>query len=202
MRVPLISGVASILLLTMSGTAAAQFGIGGRIAFIRTDVEVVDEESQRFFGGQIRARMTPRTAFELSLDRRTETNEAETLRIKSTPIQASLLLYPARGSFSPYILGGAGWYAQKFETLAGDETLLSETIREFGWHAGFGAELRMGSHVGLHGDYRYTFLDFGGDDDDDDDDDDGGGIIGGGLVGRLLPGYRGSMWTAGLTFYF
>ena len=158
---------------------------------------MVDEDSERFWGGQIRARMSPRTGFELSLDVRTETNEAETLRIRSTPIQASLLLFPARGGFSPFVLGGGGWYSQQFETLAGDETLLSETVREFGWHAGFGAELRMGKHAGLHGDYRYTFLDFGGDDDDDDDDDDGPPI-----VGRFLPGYRGSMWTAGLTFYF
>jgi Outer membrane protein beta-barrel domain len=162
-------------------------------------VELVDEESRRFWGGQIRARMSPRTGVELSLDIRTETNEAETLRVRSMPIQASLLLFPARGAFSPFILGGAGWYAQRFETLVGDETVLSETVRDFGWHAGFGAELRMGKHAGLHGDYRYTFLDFGG---DDDDDDGGGGVIGGGLVGRLLPGYRGSMWTAGLTVYF
>ena len=54
----------------------------------------------------------------------------------------------------------------------------------------------MGPHAGLHGDYRYTFLDFGGDDDDDDDDDDGG------LLTRFLPANRGSMWTVGLTLYF
>ena len=199
MRVPLVCAAASVLLLTMAGSAAAQgaFGIGGRIAFVRTDVNLVDEESRRFWGGQIRGRMSPRTGFELSLDIRTETNEAETLRVRSTPIQASLLLFPARGAFSPFVLGGAGWYAQRFETLDGDVTVLSETVRDFGWHAGFGAELRMGKHAGLHGDYRYTFLDFGG-----DDDGDGGGVIGGGLVGRLLPGYRGSMWTAGLTLYF
>ena len=82
---------------------------------------------------------------------------------------------------------------RRFETLAGDETLASETIRDFGWHAGFGAELRMGNHAGLHGDYRYTFLDFGGNADDDD---------GKGLIGRLLPAYKGSMWTAGFTVYF
>ena len=201
MRAPLVCAVASILLLATSGKAAAQgaFGIGGRISFVRTDVELVDEESRRFWGGQIRARMSPRTGFELSLDIRTETNEAETLRVRSMPIQASLLLFPARGAFSPFVLGGAGWYAQRFETLVGDETVLSETVRDFGWHAGFGAELRMGKHAGLHGDYRYTFLDFGGDDDDDDDDGDDRRP---GLVGRFLPAYRGSMWTAGLTLYF
>ena len=197
MRVPLVCAAASVLLLTMAGSAAAQgaFGIGGRISFVRTDVDLVDEESRRFWGGQIRARISPRTAFELSLDVRTETNETETVRVRSMPIQASLLLFPAKGAFSPFVLGGGGWYATRLETLLGDETLTSETTREFGWHAGFGAELRMGSHAGLHGDYRYTFLDFGG---NDDDDDDGGPPI----IGRFLPAYRGSMWTAGLTFYF
>ena len=196
MRALFVCAVASVLLLAVSGKAAAQgqsFGIGGRIAWVRTDVEVGDEESRRFFGGQIRARMSPRTAVELSLDVRTETNESETFRVRSMPIQASLLIFPVRSVFSPFLLGGGGWYAQRYETLLGDETIYSETVRDFGWHAGFGAEIRLGNHAGLHGDYRYTFLDFG----DVDDDDDGPPII-----GRFLPGYRGSMWTAGLTFYF
>ena len=200
MRAPFVCAVASLLLLATSGNAAAQgqsFGIGGRIAWVRTDVDLEDEESRRFYGGQIRARMSPRTAFELSLDIRTETNESETVRVRSTPIQASLLVFPVRSVFSPFLLGGGGWYAQRYETLLGEETIFSETVRDFGWHAGFGAEIKLGNHAGLHGDYRYTFLDFGDDDDDDDDDDDGPPII-----GRFLPGYRGSMWTAGLTFYF
>ena len=199
MRAPFVCAIASTtLLLAMSGKAAAQgqsFGIGGRIAWVRTDVELADEESRRFFGGQIRARMSPRTAFELSLDVRTETNESETLRVRSMPIQASLLVFPVRSVFSPFFLGGGGWYSQRFETLLGDETIFSETVRDFGWHAGFGAEIKLGNHAGLHGDYRYTFLDFN---DDDDDEDNGGPPI----IGRFLPGYRGSMWTAGLTFYF
>jgi hypothetical protein len=162
------------------------------MAFVRTDVDIADQESVRYFGGQIRVRTSPRVGFELSLDRRTETNDAETARVVSTPIQASLLMFLARGAFAPFVLGGGGWYSQKFETLAGDETLDSETVRDFGWHAGFGAEIRMGKHAGLHGDYRYTFLDFNGDDEEKD----------GGLIGRFLPAYKGSMWTAGFTVYF
>ena len=57
---------------------------------------------------------------------------------------------------------------QKFEVLAGDETVSSETVRDFGWHAGLGAELKLGRHAGLHADYRYTFLNFGDDDDEDE----------------------------------
>ena len=146
MRAPLICAVASILLLATSGTAAAQgaFGIGGRISFVRADVDTVDEDPSASWAARSAPGCRRGPAFELSLDMRTETNEAETLRVRRLPIQASLLLFPARGAFSPYFLGGAGWYAQRFELLAGDETVLSETMRDFGWHAGFGAELRIG----------------------------------------------------------
>jgi opacity protein-like surface antigen len=196
MRGRLICGIVCVAALAVSAPAAAQgqsFGIGGRFSFVRADVDA-DEESTRFTGGQIRARMSPRTALELSLDVHTETDAAETLRVRQMPIQASLLLYPVRSVFSPYVLGGGGWYATRVELLAGDETISSETTREFGWHAGIGAELRMGSHAGLHGDYRYTFLDFGGDDDEEDEDS--------GIISRFLPSHQGSMWTVGLTLYF
>ena len=192
MRVPLLGGVVLVALLAMPAAAAAQgaFGIGGRLTWVRRDVNV-EEDSTRFTGGHIRARVSPKTAFELSLDVHTETNALETARVREYPVQASLLLFLTKSKFAPYVLGGAGWYSQKLETLAGDETIASETVRDFGWHAGFGAELGLGKHAGIHADYRYTFLDFGDDDDEDE-----------GLVGRFLPGYKGSMWTTGLTIYF
>ena len=194
MRVPLIGGVLLVAVLALPEAAAAQgaFGIGGRLTWVHRDVKV-DEDSTRFMGGHIRARLSPKTAFELSLDVHTETNALETARVREYPIQASLLLFLTKSKFAPYVLGGAGWYSQKLETLAGDETIASETVRDFGWHAGFGAELGLGKHAGIHADYRYTFLDFGNDDDD------------GGLIGNLvpgLPGHRGSMWTLGATVYF
>jgi len=67
--------------------------------------------------------------------------------------------------------------------------LLSDSTREFGWHAGFGAELRAGRHLGVHGDYRYTFLDWKSEEEDPEGN-------------RFLPNYRGSMLTVGLTLYF
>jgi len=192
MRVPVIGGIVLVAVLAMPEAAAAQgaFGLGGRLTWVRRDVNV-EEDSTRFAGGHIRARLSPKTAFELSLDVHTETNALETARVREYPIQASLLLFLVPSKFAPYVLGGAGWYSQKLETLAGDETIASETVRDFGWHGGFGAELRLGKHAGIHADYRYTFLDFGNDDDEDE-----------GLVGRFLPGYKGSMWTTGLTIYF
>ena len=186
---------AAAILLTLFGStpASAQdsaFGIGGRISMVRDDVDA-ETDRERFLGGHVRFRLSPRTALEIALDRRTETNEAETIRVRDYPLQASFLLFPVRSVLSPYVLGGGGWYWHRQELLDGDEVTESESTRDFGWHAGIGAELRLGAHAGLHGDYRYTFLDFGSDDDEDES-----------FISGLLPSYKGSMWTAGLTFYF
>ena len=70
-----------------------------------------------------------------------------------------------------------------------------------GYHGGFGAEMKVGKHAGVHADYRYTMVHFG----------DGTGAAASptgttavttGLASRFLPSYDGSMWTAGVTFYF
>lgn len=197
-----LPGAVLVSATVLASPAAAQdqsFGIGGRFSLVRGDVQA-DATAERFTGGQIRARMSPRTAIEVALDLHTRTNEAATERIRQYPIQASLLLYPLRTVFAPYVLGGGGWYSQRVETLEDNRQIASATSREFGWHAGFGAELKLGRHAGAHADYRYTFLRFG-------EDDDGGAAGGAQAEGesgfsRFLPSYRGSMWTAGLTLYF
>jgi len=127
--------------------------------------------------------------FEVSLDHHSESFELLNQKVTETPIQTSLLLRMGSGRVSPFLLGGPGWYRRKVETLdsPGD---LSVSSTEFGWHAGIGLEALAGKHFGFHGDYRYTFLNF------HDDNNPGG------LVGRVLPGHRGSMWTLGTTFYF
>ena len=190
---PIAALVLPLLLLVPSAAGAQSFGVGARMAMVRADVDT-DEESSRFTGGHIRARMSPRTALEVAVDLRTQTSEDGTERTREYPVQGSLLLFPVNAPFAPYALGGAGWYSTRFETLDGDETLTSETIRKFGWHAGFGAELRLGRRAGLHADYRYTFLRFGDDEEEGSEPESG--------LGRFLPSHDGSMWTAGLTIYF
>jgi opacity protein-like surface antigen len=166
------------------------FGLGGRMSMIRNDTQI-DTDALRFFGGQLRARTSPRTGLELSIDYRNESNESETIKVRDIPIQASLLLFLAKSALSPFVLGGAGWYNHRVERLSGNTVLDAQSNREFGWHAGFGAELRAGNHMGIHGDYRYTFLSWNKEEDDP--------TIAG---NRFLPKYKGSMWTAGLTIYF
>jgi opacity protein-like surface antigen len=146
---------------------AQGFGIGGRLSMVRGDVDA-GTSSERFTGGQIRAGLSRRVALELALDVRTETNEALTERVRDYPLQASMLLFPVRSTFSPYVLGGVGWYSRRVQQLEAEEVLDSETTRRFGSHAGFGAEIRLGRHAGLHADYRYTFLDFGSDEEEEE----------------------------------
>ena len=170
--------------------SAQGFGFGARIAWVNPDTEI-DVDSIRYFGGQVRL-ISGRIGVELSLDRHSESSELLDRKVTHTPVQASFLLR-GRGKVAPFVLAGPGWYRRTLETLDGPSDLDISTT-EFGWHAGAGLEILLTRHFGIHGDYRYTFLDFGDDEDDDDDD--------GGVIGRFLPGHRGSMWTLGATFYF
>ena len=186
-RHTLLSIVALGGLLAGASPASAQgFGIGARMAWVTSDTEL-DVDAVRFIGGQIRM-LSQRWGLEVSLDRHSESFDLLNEKVTETPIQASLLLRLAGGSVSPFLLGGPGWYRRSVETIDGPEVSIDTT--EFGWHAGGGLEVRAGRHFGIHGDYRYTFLDFGDDDEDE------------GFIGGLLPGHRGSMWTLGATVYF
>jgi hypothetical protein len=171
---------------------------------VRGDVQT-ETGAERFTGGQVRAWLSRRTAVELSLDRRTQSNEALTERVRDYPLQASVLLAPVRATFSPYLLGGMGWYTHSVDQLTGAEIVQSTTTRRVGSHAGFGGEMRMGKHAALHADYRYTFLRFG--DAPIESNTIAGAIAKSHLSDsdngpRFLPSYEGSMWTAGLTVYF
>jgi opacity protein-like surface antigen len=184
---------AAATVLVAAPAAAQGFGVGVRMAWVKADTELEDD-TVRFIGGQIRLGLSQRMGVEVSLDRHSEDIELLNQKVKERPIQVSLLLKLAGGSVQPYLLGGPGWYKRSVEPLEGPAEDLEVSTTEFGWHAGGGLEFLLGRHVGIHGDYRYTFLDFG------DDDDDDGGFIGNLVPG--LPGHRGSMWTLGATVYF
>lgn len=194
LRPMLLIGLSSFL-FTAAPCVAQGFGVGARMTAMKSDTETFgDEGAARFTGVHMRMRSSQRVGIEVSLDWHSEEFDSLDERVREFPLQASLLLYPVRGAFSPYVLVGPGWYTTKVDSLS-DEDEETESTRTFGWHAGFGAELVFAKHVGIHADYRYTFLNFGGDDDDDDDDD-------GGLFSRVLPRHQGSMWAAGFTIYF
>ena len=189
MRYVILSVVVSTALFASPSVASAQgFGVGARMAWVTADSDA-DVDSVRMGGGQIRL-LSQRWGLEVSMDRHSESFEVVNQKVTETPIQASLLLRLAGGRVSPFLLGGPGWYRRKVEFLDEPDDADVEST-EFGWHAGGGLEILAGRHFGIHGDYRYTFLDFGDDDDDEE-----------GFIGGLLPGHRGSMWTLGVTVYF
>lgn len=189
-RAIIVSIVTSAAMWSIPAITHAQgFGVGGRMAWIKADSDA-DADSVRFTGGQVRL-LAPRLGLELAMDRHSETFESLNQKIVETPIQASVLLRFGGGSVSPFLLGGPGWYKRRVEAVDGEADSDVSTT-EFGWHAGGGLEIKLGRRLGIHGDYRYTFLDFGDDEEDEDE----------GIVGSLLPGHRGSMWTVGATFYF
>jgi hypothetical protein len=185
--VPIALFVFAALAATPS-IASAQFGVGGRLAWLTADSDA-DVDKVRFGGGQIRL-MSPRWGLEISMDRHSDEFDALNQKVTEMPIQTSLLMRLGNGRVTPFLLGGPGWYRRKVEALDGSGGA-DAVSTEFGWHAGIGLEGLVGRHFGIHGDYRYTFLDFNGDDEEDE-----------GFIGRLLPGHRGSMWTLGATIYF
>ena len=185
----IVTVVVSAALFTTPSVASAQgFGVGARMAWVTADSDL-DVDSVRFVGGQIRL-LSRRWGLEVSMDRNSESFELLNQKVTDTPIQASLLLRMGGAKVSPFLLGGPGWYRRKVELLDGPDGPEVDTT-EFGWHAGGGLEILPSRHFGIHGDYRYTFLDFGEDDEDDE-----------GFIGGLIPGHRGSMWTLGATIYF
>ena len=179
--------MAAALFASPSIVSAQGLGVGARMSWVTADSDA-DVDSVRFTGGQIRL-LSNRWGVEVSMDRHSEESELLNQKVTETPIQVSLLLRMGSSKLAPFLLGGRGWYRRKVALLEGaDEADIEST--ESGWHAGGGLEIRAGRHFGIHGDYRYTFLDFGDDEDDE------------GLLGDLLPGHRGSMWTLGATIYF
>jgi hypothetical protein len=194
MRWVAIAALVSAALVATPSIALAQFGVGGRLAWVTPDTEL-DVDKVRFIGGQIRLG-SARWGLEVALDHHSEEFPLLNQKVTEMPIQMSLLMRLGSGKVTPFLLGGPGWYRRKV-SLLDDSSDADLVTTEFGWHGGVGIEFRAARHFAVHGDYRYTFLDFNGDDDDDDDDDDDEGFI-----GRLLPGHRGSMWTLGATFYF
>ncbi len=117
------------------------FGVGARFTMVRGDA-AADTSAERFTGGQIRAMVSKRTGIEVSLDSRTQSNEALTERVRDLPLQASLLLFPIRSTLSPYVLGGVGWYSHRVQQLSDQQVISSETTRRIGSPAGFVARVR------------------------------------------------------------
>lgn len=142
------------------------FGLGPRAGYYRSR----DAEEGSWYGGlQARFRLGKVIGLEGAVDYRPEETfevnlpgASAEIRQHSYPVTASLLIFlPILPHFSPYLVGGGGWYYTKIDY---SDTLEAQgfedrTERLFGWHAGAGLELPITEHVALNGDLRYIFLD-------------------------------------------
>ncbi len=113
------------------------------------------DEGQWFSGFQARLHVTPVVALEGSIDYR-RNDFGNTTRIKTYPLQASVLAYLTPGaSWSPFLLGGGGWY---YTEVDGPNDYRNTSSR-FGLHAGAGIEFMLNDYLSIDGTYRYVWLD-------------------------------------------
>lgn len=196
------------LLLLPAAAPAQTVGIGPRMSFVQPDAVAgaPDADRDRYTGGALRLKLSPRAALELAADWRSTTSEDATVRVRDYPVQGSLLVYPWRAAISPYLVGGVGWYWQRLEALADGEVLSEHTDRRFGYHGGFGGEISLGRRATMFVDYRYRFIQFGEDDPEPAAGEQGAGAFGIPGVGSIIDVFRmsheGAMWTAGVVVNF
>jgi hypothetical protein len=211
-----VAGLVAFAALAAPGPAAAQMlGVGPRFSMVRGDL-ATNTPSTRFFGGTLRLNTSKNVGLEGSLDCRTTMDTAKTQRLRETPLQGSLLIYPFRSVLSPYALGGLGIYTRTYEVL-GPAGVISQSAQErkTGMHLGFGGELRVARHAVAYVDYRYRFVKFGNGASSTGTTTGTGTAntsVSGSAMNALLgsiPGlsllkfsHEGSMWTGGVAFVF
>jgi hypothetical protein len=200
-RTLLTAAVLVSLVLVPSPSAAQGFGLGPRFSFVRGDVPS-DTPSTRFLGGTLRMSSSRRVVLEAAMDYRSETSADRTTRFRERPIQGSLLLFPVRSTFAPYVLAGIGLYSQNTDTLDATGRMIDTVqTRKTGTHIGFGAEVFLSRRAALFADYRLRFVKFGTPEEDADPVDIPGSTVVPGLD-KIKLSHRGSMWTSGMAFYF
>ncbi|TAK14765.1 MAG: hypothetical protein EPO35_09050 [Acidobacteria bacterium] len=207
-------GILAVLLVGAPGRAAAQMlGIGPRFSMVRGDL-ATKTPSTRFVGGTLRLNTSKIVGLEGSLDFRTTWDTGKTQRLRETPLQGSVLIYPFRSVLSPYALGGFGIYTRTYEVLSsGGVIAQSAQDRKTGMHLGFGGELRVARHAVAYVDYRYRFVKFTGASTGTGTTSANGLSSSSNVAMNALlnsiPGasllkfsHEGSMWTGGVAFVF
>lgn len=127
--------------------------LGGRAAYFWPD-GVEADKGEWMGGAQVRVYLAKFFAVEGSADYRQERfNNASTIA-DIYPVQVSGLLYLLPNSpFTPFLLGGVGWY---FTSTTGPSGF-SDTQNRFGSHVGGGVQLYLSKHWSLDATYRYLF---------------------------------------------
>jgi opacity protein-like surface antigen len=159
-RLILIIAVLLVIVGSQYKKAEAQFfkvGLGPHYSYITL---MDSEERQKFAGGQLRMKFLSTVGLEISIDYRKDLYVEDTFRVQSIPALISVLVYVFPGrTFSPYLLGGGGWYYNHVTFLVEPFKEYSGNV-DFGYHFGGGVELSIVGKVGFHLDYRSIMVNF------------------------------------------
>lgn len=175
--------------------AAQAFALGPRVSFVHSEAGSA-APATRMVGGTMRLRSSRHVALEAALDYRSDYSADRMSRVRQSPLQASLLLFPVRSTISPYLLAGMGLYTENVDSLSPAGIVLETTMtRRTGSHIGVGAELFLARHAAFFVDYRFRFVTFGRSDPEAEPINIPG-------LRNLKLSHRGTMWTSGMAFYF
>src|SRR5690349_15406363 len=116
-RVLVSAGILLLGLLVPSRVYGQAFGIGPRLSFVHPDVSSSPTPATRFAGGTLRLASSKNVVLEAALDYHADFSTDGLTRLRQTPFQGSLLLFPVRKVFSPYLLGGMGIYSEHTDKL-------------------------------------------------------------------------------------
>lgn len=157
MKPKMLFGLCSLCLIlgTLEAYGAEKptgLAVGPRVGYY--DSKDADEGEFKY-GAQARMTLTQTLSVEGSIEYRKENYLDQEVEVISYPIMASLILFPFPiAPISPYLIGGAIWDKYKWEYK--DK---GEKSSEFGYFAGFGAEMPLGAKMSVNGDIRYVLLD-------------------------------------------
>ena len=147
--------VLTLFLIPLTGYAdSGKFGLGVRGGLYKSN----DADNMILYGGaQVRWKLFPAMSLEGTLDYRPSESYPNNRKITSYPLLVSALFYFMPGaSFSPYVLGGVGWYYSKIEDSSGSSTAYTP-----GFHLGAGLDIPLNPNIVFNADLRYFFLNYG-----------------------------------------
>ena len=147
--------VLSLFLTPLTGLAdSGKFGVGVRGGLYKTN----DADSMMLYGGaQVRWKIFPGMSIEGTLDYHASESYPNNRKITNYPLLVSALFYlMPDAKFSPYLLGGVGWYYSTIEDSTGSSTAYTP-----GFHLGVGLDIPLDPNIVFNADVRYYFLNYG-----------------------------------------
>jgi len=145
----------ALFLAPLTGyTDSGKFGLGIRGGLYKSN----DADDPKLYGGiQARWKLFPALSIEGALDYRSDESYPNNKKITSYPLLVSALFHLIPGAkFSPYLLGGLGWYYSKVEDSTGSSTTYTPEL-----HLGGGLDIPLNPSISFNADIRYYFLNYG-----------------------------------------